>query len=488
MDALSNIVAILRQRLTPDIQALFDNLAQKRSQLASLSYQGIGNRTLEAYRNLITTLEQDIQQLETDLSNRSTEFRLENQPITIEAVQQVMPQDTALVEYILYKPFNPKTNKYSKPRYAAYILHLDGEPQAVDLGEAETIDKQVANFRGDLSVGEDLEELAKPAQQLYQLIFQPLLPLLKNTNSLFISPDSQLNLIPFAALQDNNGQYLVENYSLTYLTSGRDLLKLQNPVNPRSSSVIVANPDYGADRATIAPYRGKSQRSADLTDLNWCCDPLAGTKAEAEAIIPLLPQPQVYTEEKALVEVITQVNAPTILHLATHGFFLPDSEAETPASPNPLTIDTQKPLVITSENPLLRSGLAFAGFNPSNDRLDGALTALQAASLDLWGTKLVVLSACQTGVGDVRNGEGVYGLRRALVLAGAESQLMSLWDVSDEGTKELMVKYYQKLTAGEGRSDALREVQLEMLGSEEYRHPFYWSAFIPSGDWRSIDW
>jgi CHAT domain-containing protein len=106
----------------------------------------------------------------------------------------------------------------------------------------------------------------------------------------------------------------------------------------------------------------------------------------------------------------------------------------------------------------------------------------------LSGTKLVVLSACDTGVGEVKNGEGVQGLRRALVLAGSESQVMSLWPVSDEATKDLMIPYYKALQQGEGRSEGLRQVQLRMLrGRKDLRHPFYWAAFIQSGEWASLD-
>jgi CHAT domain-containing protein len=180
------------------------------------------------------------------------------------------------------------------------------------------------------------------------------------------------------------------------------------------------------------------------------------------------------------------------------------------------------------ENPLLRSGLALAGVNQrqSGAGEDGVLTALEATGLDLWGTKLVVLSACETGLGEVKNGEGVYGLRRALVLAGSESQVMSLWQVSDAATRDLMAAYYKRLQAGEGRTEALRQVQLMMIKSgapgadgrrqtagagtttptaasgqqrglgiergqktlpEDRSHPFYWASFIQSGDWRSLD-
>jgi CHAT domain-containing protein len=133
------------------------------------------------------------------------------------------------------------------------------------------------------------------------------------------------------------------------------------------------------------------------------------------------------------------------------------------------------------------SGLALAGVNQraSGNNEDGLLTALEVAGLDLWGTRLVVLSACETGVGDVRNGEGVYGLRRALVLAGSESQMMSLWQVSDVATRDLMIAYYQRLREREGRAEALRKVQLAMMhGQRQYAHPFFWASFIQSGDWR----
>jgi CHAT domain-containing protein len=135
------------------------------------------------------------------------------------------------------------------------------------------------------------------------------------------------------------------------------------------------------------------------------------------------------------------------------------------------------------ENPLLRSGLALAGANQlisGND--DGILTAMEAAGLDLWGTQLVVLSACETGVGKVTNGDGVYGLRRALIIAGAESLVMSLWQVDDAATRDLMAGYYARLAAGKPRSSALRDIQLEIQGKPKYAHPYYWASFLPAGD------
>jgi CHAT domain-containing protein len=139
-------------------------------------------------------------------------------------------------------------------------------------------------------------------------------------------------------------------------------------------------------------------------------------------------------------------------------------------------------------NPLLRSGLALSGANLVRDsRGAGILTALEASNLDLWGTKLVTLSACDTGVGEVKDREGVYGLRRSFFLAGAETLVMSLWPVSDYVTREMMTAYYTGLKKGFGRGEALRQSQLAMMKRKGREHPFYWASFIQSGEWANLD-
>jgi CHAT domain-containing protein len=197
--------------------------------------------------------------------------------------------------------------------------------------------------------------------------------------------------------------------------------------------------------------------------------------------------------------VIKQANQPEILHVATHGYFLePDqtSQAVAEALTNRslslgLQEETISPEFIRQSSPLLRSMLFFSGANrpqsPTETTDDGILTALEVASLNLWGTKLVVLSACDTGVGEVKRGDGIFGLRRALVLAGSESQMISLWPVSDAGTRELMFKYYRRLKAGEGRSEALRNAQLNLIKNPKRNHPYFWASFIQSGEWANLD-
>ena len=386
-----------------------------------------------------------------------------------------------------------------------------------DLGEASIIDDKIQHFRtllgngggtlldnggengDDRGVGvkpieSGIEATKEVARELDEMLMKPVRSMVGNTSHLLLSPDSQLNTLPFAALVNEQDKYLVENYLITYLTSGRDLLRLQlNQDREPTTPLLMANPTYSSAGVTVASVsndneQNRGRRSGELTTLEF--DSLPGTKVEGEAISQIVPNLNVLTEQQASENNLKQTKHPQFLHLATHGFFLPPQ----PEKPNNdqnqgnLSLDNQTPVFSTAENPLLRSGLALAGFNQrdSGDE-DGVLTALEVTGLNLRGTKLVVTSACETGLGDVQAGEGIYGLRRAFTLAGAQSQLMSLWKVSDEGTKDLMVEYYTRIQNGEARGEALRQVQLEMLRSEDRSHPFYWAAFIPSGSWLPLD-
>ena len=192
----------------------------------------------------------------------------------------------------------------------------------------------------------------------------------------------------------------------------------------------------------------------------------------------MFPNARQYVGVEAAEGNLKGVARPKLLHIATHGFFLPDDPAQKGARSS-----FWKP-----EFQLFRSGLVFANVNTLQQTGDdGVLTALEATSLDLRGTDLVVLSACDTGVGAVRNGEGVYGLRRAFTIAGAEALLMTLWQVSDHPTQELMEGYYRNLKNGLGRADSLRLVQIEMIKKPSRRHPYYWASFIHAGAWKPLD-
>ncbi|MCW6036772.1 tetratricopeptide repeat protein [Spirulina subsalsa FACHB-351] len=487
LEAVTNNLQTLRQNLTPANQKLLDNLTRTRSQLAALTFNPPENLPPEQYRQQLSQLQNQANELEVQLARNSAEFRQQTASVTIEAIQALIPRDAALIELVVYRPFHPKAppgEQWGEPHYGAYLLQSSGPPQWVDLGRAEPIDALRVRVHRDLtnSARRPENSLKPNARQLDEMVMQPIRAQLGNTKQLLISPDGQLNLLPFAALVDENGQYLVENYSITYLTTGRDLIRFQEYLPSQNPPLILANPDYRqADSLSIVASRGRgdTQRSLDLGKLTFAALPY--TEVEGKALQNLLPEAVVLMGDEATENVLQQTPSPRMLHLATHGFFLPDIASRELAVPQSFSG------LLSREAPLLRSGLALAGFNERRSGgEDGVLTALEVAGLNLWGTQLVVLSACETGIGEVNNGEGVYGLRRALVMAGSESQVMSLWKVSDEGTKDFMVEYYERVLRGEGRGEALRQVQLGMLRGDRYGHPYYWAAFIPSGDWREM--
>ena len=231
LDALTATLQTLRQNLTPEDQNLLDELTATRTQLAVLTFNPSQELPPEQYRHLLETLTAKGEQLEDSLSRHSAEFRRQTQPVTIETVQQLIPQNVALVELVLYQPFNPKAKpgERSNPRYAAYILRTQGTPQWIDLGDAEAIHQELLDFGFSLQDPyTPIFQVKQTARALDAKLMQPIRKLLGNTRTILLSPDAALNLIPFEALVDESERYLVETYSFTYLTAGRDLLRLQD--------------------------------------------------------------------------------------------------------------------------------------------------------------------------------------------------------------------------------------------------------------------
>lgn len=478
LDALSETTHLLRQRLNPNDQQQFDRIASLRTQIATFSLSPEASNKTDQIKQLTAQAEQ----LEADLSQRSREFAQQSQPVTIAAVQKAIPTNAALVEFIKYISVNPKgsqNQRWGAPRYAVYVLRATGDVQWADLGAASEIESLITQYRQSLVDPRRLGDLRPAARALDAKIMAPVRKLVGNAEHLLIAPDDQLNLVTFAALMDEQDKYLLERYLITYLTSGRDLLRLQSTPPPAAPPLIVADPIFdqpGKSTVQVASATRGNPRSVDIARLTF--GRLPGTAIEAEKISSLLTGARTFTQAQATETVVKANPNPRILHIATHGFFLKSA----PETKNP-DGTTRLPL----ENPLLRSGLAFAGFNVRQSGADdGVLTALEVTALDLRATQLVVMSACETGLGDVMTGEGVYGLRRAFTLAGAQAQLMTLWKIDDEFTKDLMINYYQRLQRGENRSEALRQAQLAALKSQNYQHPRYWSGFILSGDWRAL--
>ncbi len=498
LDAAAAALATIRQKLSPDDKKLLDELNAARAELAKLTVAGPGaSADTAAYGKKVAGLEDKIQKLEAQVSKKSAAYRTVTQPISLAAVQKNIPKDARLVELVNYQPYDPKmtyaqalAQKFKPRRYLAYVAAQKGDPVFVDLGDATPIDKAIEGYRKALA-DPDNDNVLDLGKALNDLTFAKIVPKLGGATNILIAPDGALNVVPFSALVDDKKEFLIKKYTFTYLTSGRDLLRVEARTKSQGGGVLFADPKFDDTGGAKNDNKTRGARSADLATLQW--PQLPGTAAEADAIVKSFKGFKVYRGDQATEGTIKQVHGPKILHLATHGFFLPDeplpdAEGERGAgiamAPGaaPGGIGAGNAQAMSYENPLLRSGLALAGANKlvsGND--DGLLTALEASGLDLWGTKLVVLSACETGVGKVTNGDGVYGLRRSLVIAGAESLVMSMWQVDDFATKELMTGFYKKLADGKPRTEALRQTQLELLGKKKYAHPFYWAAFLPAG-------
>ncbi|MFN4279994.1 CHAT domain-containing tetratricopeptide repeat protein [Thermosynechococcus sp.] len=463
LDFLSQNQVRLRRQLAPADQAKLQELITLRTRIAKLVF---ASPAAAAFSEL-QRLQAQADQLEAELSLAGAAFGELRQPVTLAAVQRAIPANAALIEFIRYRPYDLGRQRFGEPRYGVYVLRATGQPLGKDLGTAAEIDAQVRQTRLHLADPRlPKAEVQRAAQALAERVFTPIRAWIGNATHLLIAPEGELNTIPFQALVDAQGRYLVESYLITLLTSGRELLRLQSRSAAANPPLIVADPNF--DRSLGSPSPSSSTlRSLDLRGLSF--DSLSGTAKEAQALKALLPQAQVFRRAAATEAAVKAANSPKILHLATHGFFLANLG--------------EKGLL---ENPLLRSGLALAGFNrrqSGSEVDDGVLTALEVSGMNLSSTELVVLSACDTGRGEVVNGEGVYGLRRAFTLAGARSQVGTLWKVDDQVTREIMVAFYQNLRRGMGRTEALRQVQLQRLQEES---PYYWAAFVSSGDWSPL--
>lgn len=491
LDAAASNLATIRSKLSPEDKKLLDDLASARATLAKLTVAGPSATGEADYAKEVARLEDQVVKLEIGVGKKSAAYRAASQSIDLPAVQKLIPSDTKLVEIVNFQPGDPKAaysvNPKLKPRrYAAYVVGAKGDPTLIDLGDAAAIETAIEKFRKAVADPAN-KQVVDLGHDLYTLTVAKLVPALGGMTSVILAPDGALNVVPFSALVDDKQQFLIKTYTFTYLTSGRDLLRLNIKTKAQGGGVIFADPSFDATgpAATLkpgdAPAAGtRGRRSSDLASLMWPA--LPGTGQEADEVTKRMPGLKLYRGADATEAAVKGVHGPRILHLATHGFFLPDEPPPPPKDDARSAVPGPAP-VSGYENPLLRSGLAFAGANKlSSGDDDGILTAMEASGLDLLGTKLVVLSACETGVGKVTNGDGVYGLRRALVIAGAESLVMSLWQVDDVATKDLMAGYYSRLKAGRGRSTALRDVQLELAARKDYAHPFYWASFLPAGD------
>jgi CHAT domain-containing protein/Tfp pilus assembly protein PilF len=392
--------------------------------------------------------------------------------VTVAQVQSILPQQAILVELLRYIHYLGK-DKWEL-HYGVVVISPTGEPTWVPLGSAAEIEKDVALYQKSARGKTDEATLSTVLKALEQQIWAPIEKALPaGTTTVIVSPDAELSFVSFATLLTPDDRFVGEKYSIRYVASGRDLLRQpKTAANP--DTTIYANPDFGAKTASADLNRttAVALRSVEMRDLqSISLPPLPGTTAEAAALEKLVGKSaKVFLGTDATEAELRKVESPRVLHLATHGFFLPEIDLGKPIDPLQPGQEIPKGKLV---NPMHRSGLALAGAQrtlqawargevPPTEN-DGIVTAEEVGGLKLDGTRLVVLSACDTGSGEARAGEGVMGLRRGFVQAGAQNLLMTLWPISDQTTVQIMLDFYDAAEKTDNAPQALADTQRDWL-------------------------
>jgi CHAT domain-containing protein len=445
----------------------------------SMSKTGKGDQTVQELKNRIFFLERKIADETRNFFNESA------QGATAAEVKKVLAPEEVLVEFIVYRDISDPV--LGDPQLGAVVLVHDKPAVWVPLGSESAVGQMIRNLQKTISSRRDeSESLRVSLTAIYEKLWakvQAAFP--AETRTVYVSPDGPLNFVPFACLLDPAGHFVGEGSNIVYVGSGRDLLAKSSP--PVNKTVkIFADPDFGKQFASGAPatMAQPSERSIAQSEFDRVSLPaLPGTAREAKILGDVATRsgwsPNVAVGDKASEKALSGSSTPGILHLATHGFYLGGNSAL--AADQSMrgmavkqAVDPGAGAVNLPElSPMIQSGIALSGAlntlslwskgqapEPAND---GILTALDVAGLDLKGTWLVTLSACETGVGDARSGEGVFGLKRAFMMAGAQNLLMTLWPVSDETTPEIMGDFYRQAFASENAPAAFSQTQRAWL-------------------------
>lgn len=484
---------MLATRLHGDELAAWQRLTQHRSELSRLLLINGSPQDPANYRRTVDDLRAAITREEEWLAQRTgvVTQELAQRRVTVQLLAERLPPKSALIEFVSIPDFDAKKNKWLDTyHYLAFVLTPDAQVTLVDVGEGKKVNTAIwaalvaiadPTFRHNLKAyGSSVDaQLA----DLYTLLLRPLEGALGGCQRLIVSPDGELSKVPFAALRTPDGHYLIEKMTISYVASGRDLLRGDTGEKPTTDLLLVANPAF--DDQEVLKKATLDTDAVRAGDYSGRFESLPGTAEEARMIPSLLSGTQKVLQGKEATEsAVRAVSSPRVLHLATHGFFLKDEELAPPEKASSesvlrdarerdnggiTTVATAPPKdKATIVNPMVRSGLALAGANHAKEITtgdDGILTALEVTGMNLYGTDLVVLSACETGLGDVQVGEGVYGLRRAFVLAGAKNLVMSLWAANDKIMLDQMKAFYQGYGKGKTPTVALCEAQLQTIAS-----------------------
>ena len=501
----------------PELKALRERQRQVKGRISRLHVKGPDDRDPKGYKGELDSLSQIDNEIERELARRSRAYQAEENMgnVTSDLIVQFLPQNAVLIEYVKYD-YLDLPSEHKVERYMVVLLRRYRGPVVIDLGTAARIEDVLERYRDHLlalagaknpPTKKDQMEYRAISNLLVGLIWKPIEEQLGERELVFVAPDGGLNLLSFGGLVDEDGKYLIEQHAFHYLSAARDLISMQQSYKPGSGLLAIGDPDYdapvevrllvqrevaGRSPSSVDPYASRNVRTGCGRLNELVVSRLNNTRVEVETISSFWPDAfesesvSMHTGLDATEEAVkTSARGKRVIHLATHGYYIQaDCERSGPKARG----------IFPGENPLLQSGLFLAGANlhgegaAEADAEDGILTALEVSTLDLRGTELVVLSACETGLGEVKQWEGVYGLRRAFQMAGARTVVSALWQVPDEETMKFMKDLYaQKATT---YPELIQKVALRRINELKLRrrptHPYTWGAFVATGDWRLI--
>jgi CHAT domain-containing protein len=452
---LSTTTNIKNAILNSGDQVLIDLYDQWQDQKRTLaSYYSFSKEEISSQKINIDSLENAANQSERNLSLKSTAFAeaMVTKDVSFQLVQQKLSTGEAAVEMIHLSEFaNSLTGNH---KYVALIFKQTGLPTTVILENGDQLDKRYYGYYNNVIRNKLNDDYS--FDQYWAKVSASLLDI----STIYFSPDGVYSQININTLKDSSGKYLVQEKTIKLIGNPKDLLDANKPSSTSETAFLLGYPNFG---------------SVDIL-------PLPGTQRELQQVKKALEignyQVKAVMQQNATESELKRVSSPKIMHIATHGYFLADVQSTGAV----FGVQVQ----YAKSNPLLRSGLMLTGASSEtteasfSEEENGILTAYEAMNLDLNGTDLVVLSACETGKGDVKSGEGVYGLQRAFSMAGADKMIMSLWKVDDAATQELMSKFYANwILSGQDMSRAFRNAQLQLMTT--YPDPYYWGAFVMVG-------
>lgn len=407
----------------------------------------------------LDSLERATNALEKKISERSADFSsgYSSQKMSFRQIRSLLGDNEAAVEIINVRKYDQAFGNNSI--YAALVLTKTTEiPRLVVMDNGQQLDTRYAKFYQNAIQQRVVDEYS------YEQYWSRLDPVLKGKKIIYVSPDGVYNQLNLNTFRKPNGDYVINQYDIVIVGNSKDLIAIKSRKTKASkkNATLIGFPDYG---------------KGDII-------PLPGTKVEVDAIAKILKasgyQVSTFMQKTATEANLKSVKGPVVMHIATHGYFLQDVEKTGLA----FGVNMEN----ANDNPLLRSGLMLADASSTisgrrmpnlvnND--NGILTAYEAMNLNLEGTDLIVLSACETGLGDIKAGEGVYGLQRAFLVAGADALIMSLWKVDDAATQLLMTNFYSNWIKLGNKQRAFKQAQLQLM--TQYKDPYYWGAFVMMG-------